>query len=435
MMTRPSFYLAVVLIFLSCCTHVLLADDAEAQAQADKIDNLFGVNFPLTFNQYAGYFQYNNRHGFFEEKIQRKLFYWFVESSGDPTKDPVVFWTNGGPGCSGLLGFLSEMGPFRPTKEGELEFNPYSWNQRANMVFIESPEGVGFSHSDKKTADYADDRSTAGTNFKIISDFFERFPQFKSNALYLASESYGGHYLPTLALELIKDKSFNFKGFSVGNPFTTLDSGDYSFLSTAWGHQMIAQPTWERFQRECKDVKRPNLEQCASLEIEMHIQMGKLNPYAIDFPSCVPNSEVQSDRLLKTLASSYKLDESRVATGGGAPVFNVQGIMNKFEYEPCEDDYITRYLNRLDVQIAIHAATSEEDLKQWAKCSTSLKYSHFDSQMSMVPIYKLLLSDPTLDVRILILSVHIHRMFICVWFYLCHSLLSCVFARHAPTLM
>lgn len=95
-----------------------------------------------------------------------------------------------GPGCSGLLGFFSEMGPFRPNREGGLDANPYSWNQRANMVFIESPEGVGFSHS-VADIEYADDRSTAKTNHKLINLFFERYPEFQTNDLYLASESYG----------------------------------------------------------------------------------------------------------------------------------------------------------------------------------------------------------------------------------------------------
>lgn len=210
----------------------------------------------------------------------------------------------------------------------------------------------------------------------------------------------GGHYIPTLALELVEDTTLNFKGFSVGNPFTTLDSGDYSFLHTAWGHQMVAEVTWNRFRSECKEAKHPNLELCASLEIEMHIQMGKLNPYAIDFPSCVPNSAVQSETLLKTLATSFEEDKHKSALGKKSPLFNAQGIKNKFEYEPCEDDYITRYLNQGDVQEAIHATTYLRPTPVWKKCSTELKYSHFDSQVSMVPIYKKLLSDPSLDVSL-----------------------------------
>ena len=36
------------------------------------------------------------------------MHYWFVESMEDPANAPVAFWTNGGPGCSGLLGFMTE---------------------------------------------------------------------------------------------------------------------------------------------------------------------------------------------------------------------------------------------------------------------------------------------------------------------------------------
>jgi len=52
-----------------------------------------------------------------------------------------VLWTNGGPGCSGLTGFLSEQGPFRAAADGTLTPNKFAWNKIANMVFIEQPAG------------------------------------------------------------------------------------------------------------------------------------------------------------------------------------------------------------------------------------------------------------------------------------------------------
>lgn len=52
----------------------------------------------------------------------------------------------GGPGCSGLLGLLSEMGPFRAAPGGAvLDPFPWGWTQTANIIFVEQPLFVGFS--------------------------------------------------------------------------------------------------------------------------------------------------------------------------------------------------------------------------------------------------------------------------------------------------
>ena len=54
-----------------------------------------------------------------------------------------------GPGCSSVAGGLfSELGPWYPNAEGGLDANPYAWNTVANVIFLESPAGVGFSYSD-----------------------------------------------------------------------------------------------------------------------------------------------------------------------------------------------------------------------------------------------------------------------------------------------
>jgi len=64
----------------------------------------------------------------------------------DQQNDPIVVWFNGGPGCSSLLALFQEHGPF-VIDDGEYSINknPEPWNKRANVLYIESPAGVGFS--------------------------------------------------------------------------------------------------------------------------------------------------------------------------------------------------------------------------------------------------------------------------------------------------
>lgn len=53
-------------------------------AIADKIINLPGLSYNISFNQFSGYL---------DASSTRHIFYWYVESQSDPVNDPVVLWT------------------------------------------------------------------------------------------------------------------------------------------------------------------------------------------------------------------------------------------------------------------------------------------------------------------------------------------------------
>ena len=109
-------------------------------------------------------------------------------------------------GCSGLLGFGTEHGPFFYSDNGTISMNPYSWNAIANVLYVEQPIGVGFSFSDSEDDYTTGDLKAATDNYVLIKKFFEKFPERKSNDFYITSESYGGHYIPQCKLDLINSK-------------------------------------------------------------------------------------------------------------------------------------------------------------------------------------------------------------------------------------
>ena len=66
------------------------------------------------------------------------LFYWWFESKNNPTTDPLVLWLSGGPGCSSELALFYENGPYMFGKDNiTLINNPYSWNSKANLIFLD----------------------------------------------------------------------------------------------------------------------------------------------------------------------------------------------------------------------------------------------------------------------------------------------------------
>ncbi|KAJ6508438.1 Alpha/Beta hydrolase protein [Mycena sanguinolenta] len=141
--------------------------------------------------------------GYLDIAQDKHLFFWFFESRGDPASDPLVLWLNGGPGCSSTTGLLFELGPCQINKaENGTVFttpNPHSWNQNANVIFLDQPAMVGYSFSSNKTAPINNTPDAAQDVYAFLQLFVKHFHEYAKHPFHIAAESYGGHYAPNIA--------------------------------------------------------------------------------------------------------------------------------------------------------------------------------------------------------------------------------------------
>lgn len=383
------------LAFLSLSSFANCIHFKGAEANADFVTALPGQPADSPINTYSGLLTVDEATG-------KKIHYWLVLSeSSDPMNDPVVFWTNGGPGCSGLIGMYTEQGPYFAQADGSLNVNDYRWNKISNMVFVEQPSGVGFSYSDTKSDYNTGDPQAADDNYNLVVAFLTRFPEYQANELYLSGESYGGHYLPQWSSAIIKGNAagnnfnINFKGFLVANPFAQRYSEYPAMIETLVGHQLVAKPTYDKWDNLCNgpESKYDNAQECEVLLMSMTTQIGNLNPYALDFPVCVSAQQVWMNDYMLSLKELQGEDGSEWNS-----LFSA--IPPKNEYEPCQSDYTVEYLNREDVKEAIHVNSTGI---MWKECSSILQYSPAFRLEPMNRYYRDLLQESD-DMRILIFS-------------------------------
>eukprot|EP00727_Mastigamoeba_balamuthi_P007090 m51a1_g3000 putative serine carboxypeptidase-like 40-like (469) ;mRNA; f:771932-773490 len=367
---------------------VLLAASALAAPAEHRIENLPGAP-EVKFGMYAGHVTVDAERG-------HEMFYWYVESQRDPAHDPVVLWMNGGPGSSSLLGFLIEHGPFRPNPDGRtLSINENSWNRVANVVYIESPVGVGFSTT-RTEADLATgDSATAADNYAFVVRWLELFPELAASDFYVAGESYGGHYVPQLVAEILaRDTAHrvHLRGMLVGNPATNTDwyqegpqadaqANAWSYLTFVWSHGLLPHAdyaeahrrcAWGRYLETCDAVPyvRPS-QQCldAVSRCLAAVPFGEIDVYDVDADVC-----------LGAHALEYT---SRWSPAAAAAVEARRRGTGLLRHDPCIFNYVVAYLNEPDVQKAVHAQPTK-----WAPFSPIVNYSDVDMHADMVPVYQ-----------------------------------------------
>ncbi|RDX62259.1 Serine carboxypeptidase 24, partial [Mucuna pruriens] len=292
------------------------------------------------------------------------------------------------PGCSSVAyGASEEIGPFRINKTGSsLYLNKYAWNREANILFLESPAGVGFSYTNTSS-----DLKTSGDNRTEISNFVKtaqdaliflirwmaRFPQYKYRDFYIAGESYAGHYVPQLAKKVhdYNKKNphiLNLKGFIVGNAVTDDHYDGVGTVTYWWSHSLISDQSYKSILENCNFSEKNTSEKCDdAVNYAVNKEFGNIDQYSIYTPTC-PTS--QNDSTLRQYVR-FK----------GTILHGISG------YDPCTENYAEKYYNRRDVQEALHANVTNIPYK-WTACSDVLNKNWKDSEFSILPIYQELIA-------------------------------------------
>ncbi|KAK1288542.1 Serine carboxypeptidase-like 42 [Acorus calamus] len=234
------------------------------------------------FKQFAGYVDVDVKAG-------RSLFYYFAEAEADADNKPLTLWLNGGPGCSSVGGgAFTELGPFFPRGDGRgLLINSNSWNKVSNLLFVESPAGVGWSYSNT-TSDY-----TTG-------------------------DAAAGHYIPQLAEVLLNHKysnglKFNIKGVAIGNPLLRLDRDIPAVYEYFWSHGMISDEIYLTVTDRCEfddysfGGSHSQTDSCNNAISDANLIVGQYTNYLDVIQDICYPSIVQQELTLKKYATKMSI--------------------------------------------------------------------------------------------------------------------------------
>ncbi|XP_012085774.1 serine carboxypeptidase-like 20 [Jatropha curcas] len=403
-MIMENFFWVVSLIICFLLSFKLI--NLEAAPQDALITQIPGFNGTLPSKHYGGYVTFD----------EKNLFYYFIVSERNPSEDPVVLWLNGGPGCSSFDGFVYEHGPFNYEKgQSEeslpiLHLNPYSWSKVSNIIYLDSPCGVGLSYSNKTSNYKTDDWHTAADTHTFLLKWFELYPEFAKNPFYISGESYAGIYVPTLATEVVKgikigvEPIINFKGYLVGNGVTdtNFDGTLISLLPFAHGMGLVSDDIYQGVQAACYG-NQTNQQNCYKSVDKVYEAISGLNIYDILEPcyhdpnayedpkgnktSLWPVSFQQLGQTEKPLKVRKRMFGRAWPLRGQLPPGTLWPELAGHGSVMCFDDEVaTAWLNDESVRKAIHAEPKSV-AGEWELCSSRITYSSFSSG-SMLPYHR-----------------------------------------------
>ncbi|KAK9163654.1 hypothetical protein Syun_004556 [Stephania yunnanensis] len=331
-----------------------------------------GFPGPLPFELETGYIGA-------DEKNDVQLFYYFIKSERDPTKDPLVIWLTGGPGCSALSGLLYEIGPLKFKKieyNGTLptlELNPHSWTKVSNIIFLDAPVGTGFSYSKSTRGWQSGDIKSATQIYTFLRKWLIEHPEFLSNPFYVCGDSYSGISIPVITLQISDGNNagvqpvINLKGYAIGNPVTDRRfEYENSRVPFAHGMGLISDELYELAKKSCGGEYNnvdPNNTECHKALQGFYKCTWAVYIVNIMEPNCYltitkPKEIAGQRRLLNDNSTQFMLSPPP-----NYP-FDCRDYNYSYSYYWANDDEVRKALN-------IRKGTIEE----WIRCNYGLPYT------------------------------------------------------------
>ncbi|XP_051183159.1 serine carboxypeptidase-like 51 [Lolium perenne] len=147
----------------------------------------------------------NQMWGYTQVRPKAHLFWWFYKSPqrvSSPAKQwPTVLWLQGGPGGSGVGGgnFMG-VGPL----DTNLKPRNSTWLQKADLLFVDLPVGVGYSYAEDPSLLARTDSEVVADASALLKALAVAIPTLQSSPLFLVGESYGGKLAAMIGVDIAR---------------------------------------------------------------------------------------------------------------------------------------------------------------------------------------------------------------------------------------
>ncbi|KYK60392.1 Peptidase S10, serine carboxypeptidase [Drechmeria coniospora] len=310
------------------------------------------------------------------------MFFWHFQNKHIANRQRTVIWVNGGPGCSSEDGALMEIGPYRVREKGNLVVNNGSWNEFANLLFVDNPVGTGFSYVD--TDSYVHELDVMADQFvQFLDKFFAIFPEYDQDDIYMAGESYAGQHIPYIAKAILdrnkknRGKEWKLKGLLIGNGWLSPNDQYDTYLKFAFEKGLLKKGS------EQAELLQAKQNTCYRL-------LGS-NPGHVDYAEC---EDIMSS-MLKLLKTG----------SGNEECYNMYDVRLRDSYPSCGMNWppdlanMTPYLRRDDVTKALHV--NRQRGTGWQECNGAVSFA-FRAKNSKPSVT--LLPDLIKEIQILLFS-------------------------------